>query len=102
MQETGSVLQEFARMNELRAPNYSLDMFSQTQPYHGAEEEEGHSEDEDEMEEQDVQRSVDDYEATFEPQYATPKGPIVRSLTQHTTLTDGTSRHEYGLGKGKV
>ncbi|MBA0772190.1 hypothetical protein Gotri_007607 [Gossypium trilobum] len=60
------------------------------------------SEDEDEMEEQDVQKSVDGYEATFQSQYSRPKGPIVRSPTRHTTLTDGTSRYEYGSRKGKA
>ncbi|KAH1055921.1 hypothetical protein J1N35_033986 [Gossypium stocksii] len=33
MQETGPMLQEFARMNGLQAPNYHSDMFSST-PIH--------------------------------------------------------------------
>lgn len=34
MKETGLVLQEFARINGLRAPNYPLDMFRSSPAHH--------------------------------------------------------------------
>ncbi|MBA0585950.1 hypothetical protein Gorai_016707, partial [Gossypium raimondii] len=57
--------------------------------YNRVEEEEATLEDEDEIEEQDLQRNVDKYKVTFQPQYSTPKGPIVESPTRHAPSIEG-------------
>jgi len=65
MQETGLVLQEFARMNGLQSPNYPPYMFRQTLT-HKVEgvnlEEEGAA--------QEYLRIEDEYEVAFQPQFS--------------------------------
>ncbi|MBA0704953.1 hypothetical protein Golax_017174, partial [Gossypium laxum] len=48
---------------------------------------EGGEEEEDEAPKQDFQRD----EAAFQPQYSTPKGPIIRSPTRHASSMGGSS-----------
>lgn len=51
MQETSTILQEFARQNNIRVPNYPSDMFSLTHSQHEVEEQ-GSDEREDSEEEE--------------------------------------------------
>ncbi|KAH1096890.1 hypothetical protein J1N35_013811 [Gossypium stocksii] len=72
MQETSLVLQEFAKMNELRTLNYPLDMFRLT-PTH---QDDGANLDE-EGATQEYPETEDEYEAAFQPQFSTPKGSVI-------------------------
>ncbi|MBA0711147.1 hypothetical protein Golax_010365 [Gossypium laxum] len=54
MQGIGLVLQEFTQLNGLRAPNYLPNMFDPSQTHQRTKEEDATSEDEDDMDEQDL------------------------------------------------
>ncbi|KAH1031254.1 hypothetical protein J1N35_043428 [Gossypium stocksii] len=69
------------------------------QTHRGDEEEEATLENESE---QELPREEDDYEAAFQPQYSTPKGPVIPSPTHHAPLTGWSFHERYGMGKGKA
>ncbi|MBA0613309.1 hypothetical protein Godav_013768 [Gossypium davidsonii] len=59
-------------------------------------------EEEDQALKQDFQSDADDYETAFQLQCSIPKGPIIRSPTQHAPSTGRSSHQRYGSGKGKT
>lgn len=102
MQEMRPILLEFSKLNQLRAPNYPPDMFGSKLTHHDRE---GNDEGKDSKtggDAQDPLRIEDEYEAAFQPQYSTPKGPVNRSPTSHAPSTGGSSHQEYGSGKEKA
>ncbi|KAK5820029.1 hypothetical protein PVK06_025073 [Gossypium arboreum] len=97
MQEIGTILQEFIRMNGLRTPSYPPNLFRLTLTHQdeGANlEEEGVA--------QEYPRTEDEYEVTFQPQFSTPKGPVIRSPTYQAPSMSGSSHRTYVKGKGKA
>ncbi|MBA0843972.1 hypothetical protein Goarm_001109 [Gossypium armourianum] len=85
----------------LRALNYLPDMLGATRTHLKAEDE-ATLEDKGEEDEHNLLRDEDKYEAAFQLQYPTPKGPIIRSPTHLTPLTSRSSHQGYGMGKGKA
>ncbi|MBA0668503.1 hypothetical protein Goklo_001410 [Gossypium klotzschianum] len=77
------------------------DMLGPTRTHLKAEEE-ATSEDKGKEDEHNLLRDEDKYEATFQLQYPTPKGPIIRCPTHLTPLTSKSSHQGYGMGKGKA
>ncbi|KAH1073447.1 hypothetical protein J1N35_025775 [Gossypium stocksii] len=99
MQEICLILQEFARLNRLRAPNYPPNMFGQMQTHHEDEEEEATLENESEK---DLPIEEDNYEVAFQTQYSTPKGPVIQSPTRHAPSMGESSHQEYCSKKVKA
>ncbi|MBA0562763.1 hypothetical protein Golob_007786 [Gossypium lobatum] len=79
--------------------NYLLDTFGQLHTHHEDEEEEPTSENESE---QDLPSEEDNYEVAFQPQYSTPKGPVIQSPTHRAPSMGGSSHQKYGSGKVKA
>ncbi|MBA0805059.1 hypothetical protein Gohar_004604 [Gossypium harknessii] len=82
-----------------QALNYPPDTFGQMHTHHEDEEEEPTLENESEK---DLPSEEDNYEAAFQPQYSTPKGLVIQSLTHHAPSMGGSSHQEYGFEKVKA
>ncbi|MFQ6666505.1 hypothetical protein Gotur_032825 [Gossypium turneri] len=63
MQELGLIFQEFARQNNIRVPNYTLNMFGSTQP---EQEEQAHEREEEGKDEEEEEEEEGDDEMDFE------------------------------------